>query len=73
MSGSSRIDDNFVAGTAKKDVQPVENVTAKNSPSAAKVGLKLAGIFLPVEPDPNQKANRHGAAAGNAADYARHA
>ena len=70
---ASRVDNGLTRWTAEEYIQAIENVSTQDSLLPREIRLELARVFLPIQPDPNEKAHRYGRAASHPTDYARHA
>jgi hypothetical protein len=69
----SWIDNYFHAGTAKQDIDPIQNITPKDAFAPRKVCLESARILLSVKPGPYLKRERGRRAACNTSDQALYA
>ncbi len=65
-----RVNDYFACGTTEENIQAIEHIPTQDSFLAAEFCLKLARIFLTIQPDPNQEAHRHRHATRDSTDQA---
>src|SRR5207244_8641897 len=68
-----RVNDNFTGRAAKENVQTIQYIATQNALQASEDRLKLARVFLTIQPHPNQEADGHGTPTADSANHSRYA